>query len=63
MADNARLSLAEYYEHNDFDEGFDFTQGEIDNPFGPAIKENEEKMISFNEDKNLVNSKAFRATE
>ena len=63
LADNARLSLAEYYEHNDFDEGFDFTQGEIDNPFGPAIKENEEKMISFNEDKNLVNSKIGKVME
>ena len=55
--------MAEYYEHNDFDEGFDFTQGEIDNPFGPAIKENEEKMISFNEDKNLVNSKIGKVME
>ena len=63
LADNARLSLAEYYEHNDFDEGFDFTQGEIDNPFGPAVKENEEKEISFNEDKNMIKSKIGKANE
>ena len=63
LADNARLSLAEYYEHNDFDEGFDFTQGEIDNPFGPVVKENEEKEINFNEDKNMIKSKIGKANE
>ena len=63
LADNARLSLAEYYEHNDFDEGFDFTQGEIDNPFGPVVKDNEEKEISFNEDKNMIKSKIGKANE
>ena len=63
LADNARLSLAEYYEHNDFDEGFDFTQGEIDNPFGPVVKDNEEKEISFNENKNMIKSKIGKANE
>ena len=56
LADSARLSLAEYYEHNDFDEGFEFTQGEIENPFGPMIKDNEESKYNFNGEKNLINS-------
>ena len=56
LAENARLSLAEYYEHNDFDEGFDLSQGETENPFSPVIKDNDVGMISFNEQKKLINS-------
>ena len=56
MAESARLSLAEYYENNDFDEGFEITQGEIENPFGTIIKDNEEEVYSFNVQKNLENS-------
>ena len=56
LADNARLSLAEYYEHNDYDEGFDLSQGETENPFGPVIKGDEIGMISFNEQKKVINS-------
>ena len=53
LDDNARLSLAEYYEHMDFDEGFNLSQGETENPFGEVIKENEDEILSFNEQKNL----------
>ena len=56
LAESARLSLAEYYENNDFDEGFEITQGEIENPFGTIIKDNEEEVYSFNVQKNLENS-------
>ena len=53
LDDNARSSLAEYYEHMDFDEGFNLSQGETENPFGEVIKENEDEILSFNEQKNL----------
>ena len=53
LDDSARLSLAEYYEHMDFDEGFNLSQGETENPFGEVIKENEDEILSFNEQKNL----------
>ena len=53
LDDNARLSLAEYYEHMDFDEGFNLSQGETENPFGEVVKENEDEILSFNEQKNL----------
>jgi len=42
LAENARISLAEYYEHNDLEDGFDFSGGEIENPFeGNIIKDND----------------------
>ena len=54
LAANARISLAEYYEHNDFDEGFDISGGEMENPFGPnAIKENDIELTNV-DDKDLV---------
>ena len=55
LADNARLSLAEYYVHDDFDEELDFTKEVLENPFGPVIKNNEEGIYNFNEEKNLTN--------
>ena len=63
LADSARLSLAEYYENNEFDEGLFLSKGEIENPFGPAMKENEEKIINFNEENNLINSKIGKVLE
>ena len=64
LADKARLSLAEFYDHNDFDDGSDLSPVETENPFGPAIKDNEEntinlneeKMSNFYESKNMINS-------
>ena len=44
LAENARISLAEYYDHNDDfeEEGFDFLGEEIENPFeSQLIKDNE----------------------
>ena len=41
LAENARISLAEYYEHNDFDDGFEFS-GDEENPFGANVKDNED---------------------
>ena len=38
LANNARLSLAEYYEHDDFIEESNFSGEELENPFGPVIK-------------------------
>ena len=55
LADNARLSLAEYYVHDDFDEELDFTKEVLENPFGPVVKNNEEGIYNFNEEKNLSN--------
>ena len=60
LADNARLSLAEYYEHNNFDEEFDISNTvteKTENPFGNAItiknEINDDEIMSFNEAKNL----------
>ena len=60
LADNARLSLAEYYEHNNFDEEFDISNTvteKTENPFGNAItiknEINDDEIMSFNEGKNL----------
>ena len=47
LADNARVSLAEYYEHNDFDDDFEISKGDMENPFGAAIKENEDGIYNF----------------
>ena len=60
LADNARLSLAEYYEHNNFEEDFDISKTvteKTENPFGNAVsiknELNEDDILSFNEPKNL----------
>ena len=60
LADNARLSLAEYYEHNNFEEDFDISKTvteKTENPFGNAVsiknEINEDDILSFNEPKNL----------
>ena len=55
LADNARMSLAEYYEHNDLDDGFDFSGGEIINPFGNKIIEEDNKEYNINKD--IINGK------
>ena len=56
LADNARLSLAEYYEHNNFDEEFDMSKTATENPFSNVVtikNEINDDTISFNEAKNL----------
>ena len=71
LADKARLSLAEFYDHNDFDDGSDLSPVETENPFGPAIKDNEEntinlneeKMSNFYESKNMINSRKLKGIE
>ena len=71
LSDKARLSLAEFYEHNDFDEELDLSQGETENPFGAAIKDieentinlNEEKISNFYENKNMINSGKLKVIE
>ena len=42
LAENARISLAEYYEYNDIDDGFDFSGDEMENPFGANVKDKED---------------------
>ena len=57
LAEDARLSLAEYYDHNNFDEEFDVSKTATENPFGNAVnidnEINEDDIISFNEPKIL----------
>ena len=51
LAANARISLAEYYDHNNnFDDAFDFSGGEIENPFASTSTSNiiKEKDIESN---------------
>lgn len=55
LSDNARLSLAEYYEHNDFDDEFEFSKEDMENPFGNAVKDNEDGIYNF-EKNNLAKS-------
>ena len=55
LADNARMSLAEYYDHNDLDDGFDCSGGEITNPFGNKIIEEDNKEYNLNKD--MINGK------
>ena len=55
LADNARMSLAEYYDHNDLDDGFDCSGGEITNPFGNKIIEEDNKEYNINKD--MINGK------
>ena len=60
LAEDARLSLAEYYDHNNFDEEFDVSKTATENPFGNAVnidnEINEDDIISFNEPKILEKS-------
>ena len=56
LAENARISLAEYYEHNDIDEEFEFSGEEMENPFGANVKDDEDisnNGINFDEKKNI----------
>ena len=51
LAANARISLAEYYEHNDFEEDSDLSGGEMENPFGQKIiKENDIESNNLDDD-------------
>ena len=71
LSDKSRSSLAEFYEHNNFDEEFDLSQGETENPFGAAIKDieentinlNEEKISNFYESKNMINLGKLKVIE
>jgi hypothetical protein len=57
LAVNARKSLAEYYEHNNLDDGFDFSGGDIENPFSSnIIKENESEFNNV-DDKEIIAGK------
>ena len=54
LAENARISLAEYYEHNDIDDGFDFSGDEIENPFGANVKDDDISNNGFNFDEKKI---------
>lgn len=54
LAENARVSLAEYYEHNDIDDGFDFSGDEMENPFGANIKDDDISNNGFNFDEKKI---------
>ena len=61
LAENARMSLAEYYEHNDFDDEFDFSGGELENPFGPNVVRDDEDIS--NNGFNKLDEKKFLGDE
>ena len=54
LAESARISLAEYYEHNEFDEGFDFSGGEMENPFGNKIIDDKDIESNHLDDKEKI---------
>ena len=58
LAENARISLAGYYEHNDIDDGFDFSGDEIKNPIWGNVKDDEDIYNNgFNfDEKKIINT-------
>ena len=57
LAESARISLAEYYEHNDFNEGFDYSGEEIENPFGNKIIEENDIESNHLDNKDIIGGK------
>ena len=58
LAENARKSLAGYYEYNDIDDGFDFSGDEIKNPIWGNVKDDEDiNNNGFNfDEKKIINT-------